>query len=121
MPEIQDNFIEENFQDYITAMMSVNLYELNKDEEFYEYAIVKFCNMCFYKPYWQNRYVHGVERFIDTDFRQKVIKKFLDISKEEFVSYAQALKKIGYRGEINLLLDAIIKWNVDYEDYVDSD
>lgn len=121
MPEIQDNFIEENFQDYITAMMSANLYELNKDEEFYEYAIVKFCNMCFYKPYWQNRYVHGVERFIDTDFRQKVIKKFLDISKEEFISYAQALKKIGYRGEINLLLDAIIKWSVDYEDYVDSD
>ena len=28
MPEIQDNFIEENFQDYITAMMSANLYEL---------------------------------------------------------------------------------------------
>lgn len=71
----KDNFIEENFRDYVTVAMSSNVYELDKDEDFYEYAIIKFCNMCFSKPYWEKRNIDD-EDYIKTNYGIKNIKAF---------------------------------------------
>lgn len=63
--------------------------------------------MCFQKPYWESRNVDydSEEKFIIDDFSSiKKAKAFLDISKEDFVAYAQVLKKVKYIDETNVLL-----------------
>lgn len=119
-PTVEADYIERNL---LGIDMVKKIYKALSmgEENYYKSAVIRFMLMCFDKPYWQNRYVHGGERLVDSDFSAKRIQKFVGISKEDFVSYAQALKKIEYRGEIRPLLYDIIKWNDDYEDYVDCD
>lgn len=119
-PTVEADYMERNL---LGIDMVNNIYKALSmgEENYYKSAVIRFMLMCFFKPYWQNRYVHGGERLVDSDFSAKRIQKFVDISKESFISYAQALKKIEYRGEIRPLLYDIIKWNDDYEDYVDCD
>lgn len=108
MPVKEANFIENNFQDYITVLMSSNLYELDKDEDFYEYAIVKFCNMCFTNPYWEKRNICE-DDYITTDYSRRKIQSFMDISKENFVRYAKALKQVEFIGSTDSILDVFIE------------
>ena len=108
MPVREANFIENNFQDYITVLMSSNLYELDKDEDFYEYAIVKFCNMCFTNPYWEKRNICE-DDYITTDYSRRKIQRFMDISKENFVRYAKALKQVEFIGSTDSILDVFIE------------
>lgn len=68
-----------------------------------EYAAAKFCDMCFRKPYWEPRndeygsnegYYENIEFLIDDYSSIKRAKQFIEITKDEFVLYAKALKKV---------------------------
>lgn len=70
------------------------------DSDLCEYSAAKFCDMCFRKPYWEKRNVDedSIERFISDDYSSiKRAKKFVGISKDDFVHYAKALKKVTYK------------------------
>lgn len=76
-------------------------------ENFSNHAAARFTYMCFTTSYWENRNVdyNSEEKFIIDDFSSiKKAKAFLDIRKEDFVAYAQALKKVEYTDETNVLL-----------------
>ena len=87
-----------------------------------EYAAAKFCDMCFRKPYWEDRNVNSEakqiyiindssskgkdkviiskNRYIIDDYSSiKRAKLFVGISKDDFVRYAKALKGIEYSGK----------------------
>lgn len=105
LPIKDDDFIENQFQGYVTAAYLCNLKELEKDEDFYEYAIVKFCNMCFNRPYWEGKNIYSEDCYVETNYGHKNIQRFLDISKEDFLTYAKALKKVQYVGISDEIVD----------------
>ncbi|CUQ74531.1 Uncharacterised protein [Lachnospira pectinoschiza] len=67
-----------------------------KEKADYEYAALKFCDMCFNMPYWkQGSIIDGeyVQRFDS----QKAINKVFEITLDDFLAYANALKKVDCR------------------------
>ena len=106
------------------------------------YAAAKFCDMCFRKPYWENRNVesHIVETKKKKNFGGKVFeitdrnvkkdkdrmiiddyssvakaKEFVCVLKESFTAYAQALKKVEYVDKSDAIVSFFIH-NLDQYD-----
>lgn len=95
--------------DIISGMSFIRNFYSN---DFSEHAAARFCHMCFSKPYWENRNVEpdSEERFIMEDYSSiKKAKKFIGISKDEFVSYAKALKKVKYIDTSDTLVSMFVK------------
>ncbi len=80
-----------------------------------EYAAARFCDMCFSKPYWEDRNIEKNSKFIKDDYSSiKRAKQFASISKEDFLSYAAALKKIECRKKSSNIRDGV------YEGWLDK-
>lgn len=106
------------------------------------YAAAKFCDMCFRKPYWENRNVesHIVETKKKKNFGGKVFeitdrnvkkdkdrmiiddyssvakaKEFVCVLKDSFTAYAQALKKVEYVDKSDAIVSFFIH-NLDQYD-----
>lgn len=114
-PTIIDNYIEEKMRGLDMAM---EIYKVIQAEDICKFAIIRFFIMCFDKPYWQNRYTVGGERMVESDFSARQIKKFMAIAKENFISYAQALKKVSYQGETADILRDIFELIMLYREYL---
>lgn len=115
------------------------------------YAVAKFCDMCFRKSYWEDRNIDkftkdrkervhlitdnaseperaeliGTDNLIVDDYSSiKRAKRFVDISKDNFLVYAQALKKVKYIDKSDLVFNIFYNNSYAmnyYEDYNFSD
>lgn len=90
------NEFERRFYNYKTVPILCGMKELKTEHDFCKYAALKFCDMCFNMPYWkQGSIIDGeyVKRFDS----QKAINKVFEITLDDFLTYANALKKVDCR------------------------
>ena len=100
------------------------------------YAAAKFCDMCFRKPYWEDRNVEtyivetkkkknfGGKVYETTDKEEKKVKdrmivddyssiakakEFVCVLKENFTAYAQALQKVEYVDKSDSIVSFFIR------------
>ncbi|PWE83311.1 hypothetical protein [Agathobacter rectalis] len=89
-----------------------------KADDFCEYAALKFCDMCFNMPYWkQGSIIDGeyVQRFDS----QKAINKVFEITLDDFLAYANALKKVDCRNADDFEVVQHFLYNYDNLDDID--
>lgn len=89
-----------------------------KEKADYEYAALKFCDMCFNMPYWkQGSIIDGeyVQRFDS----QKAINKVFEITLDDFLTYANALKKVDCRNADDFGVVQDFLYNYDNLDDID--
>lgn len=145
--------IQEKLFDTNTVLLLTNLLETNTDMEYSKYAAAKFCQICLNNPYWEDRNVgeHSVvvnekkrlnggklinskkqievvdaDRFIEEDYSSIIrAKKFISISKDDFITYTHALKKVEYVNKTDSLLSFIFKnfnqYAISIDSYIDYD
>lgn len=70
-----------------------------KADDFCEYAALKFCDMCFNMPYWKQGSIVLIEdeEYVQRFDSQKAINKVFEITLDDFLTYANALKKVDCR------------------------
>ena len=112
------NEFERRFYNYKTVPILCGMKELKIEHDFCKYAALKFCDMCFNMPYWkQGSIIDGeyVKRFDS----QKAINKIFEITLDDFLTYANALKKVDCRNADDFGVVQDFLYNYDNLDDID--
>lgn len=89
-----------------------------KADDFCEYAALKFCDMCFNMPYWKHGSIIDGE-YVQRFDSQKAINKVFEITLDDFLAYANALKKVDCRNADDFEVVQHFLYNYDNLDDID--